>query len=160
MVDYNLLKVRAKCYSVSAFDFVSGQELSQVFWKTGYIAPILVTKSLDLDVNFHCTCFKLFTEEIGRTTNIGLGQQSGIPRPYDFIEDTICRFTGYKDIHDIDIYEGDILRLETVKEYFQVSERNLIKSKYGIGILNKNLLESEKVEIVGNIFDNKELLGE
>ena len=81
------------------------------------------------------------------------------------------QFTGLKDGKKKDIYEGDILLLNkdnTYKSYYEVIFEDgtffLINAKREgdtFGIFTKNLfaaLETDSPIVVGNIFENKELL--
>lgn len=83
-------------------------------------------------------------------------------------EDTICQYTGLTDKNGKKIFEGDILRH---------ADETILKTvwndrKYGFAaqcvkgsVLLKDCkwglweFESDEVEVIGNVFDNPELLG-
>lgn len=96
-------------------------------------------------------------------------------------ENTIGQYTNVKDINGTKIYEDDILCMtfknewtnyEEIKIYYYVKFRNgmfaLCYKEYENGSwveyennrLYKSLIEVDKLEVVGNLWDTPELLGE
>lgn len=86
---------------------------------------------------------------------------------YDFDSKTVCQYTGLTDKNGGKIFEGDIVR-ENLKG-LKLMERKVVWDKeegawmsesesgvrYGIGNAN-----SQSLEVIGNIFDNPELIGD
>lgn len=77
-------------------------------------------------------------------------------------EDTVGQFTELYDANEKPIYEGDIV--EHCDEYYVV-EFNIKRRGYypfaygdGCGCCERETMSPENVEIVGNIYDNPELL--
>ena len=99
------------------------------------------------------------------------GSASPFFSKWDFvISETIGQFTGFHDQNWKEIYEGDILRFyDNNKEYVCVVGWNnevgawCIRFKgeeyFGIRPLGEWIFEY-KIEVIGNIYDNKELLEE
>ena len=75
------------------------------------------------------------------------------------------QYTGYKDIKEQEIYEGDILayqdywwvRIEYDNGAFMV--RDVDKVRYNNRILNEDIgnFDISKWRVIGNIYENKEL---
>ena len=81
----------------------------------------------------------------------------------DFEEVELMQYTGVKDKNNREIYEGDIVILNDAEE----ENRCIVKYKYGSyilvdGDLREDLsnVEAKFLEVVGNIYENKNLLEE
>lgn len=78
----------------------------------------------------------------------------------EVIPKTVSQFTGLKDKHGVEIYEGDILRKsysrdtsgEDIVEFTDVAEHEIINGKSGFEI---TFLES--CEVIGNLYESPEL---
>ena len=81
-------------------------------------------------------------------------------------EDTIGQYTGSKDKNGKEIYEGDIVKVFTNKEW-RIGKIIYEHSGFTIDVANNKELEygrtsiiEKLVEVIGNIYDNPELLEE
>ena len=100
----------------------------------------------------------------------GLGAQT-----LDSIDfETIGQATGVKDVNGIEIYEGDILeirceiedRMYTQNVYVRFEDGAFVLQDHPLGMLVHDLIydfvfledEHGEAEIIGNIYDNPELL--
>ena len=82
---------------------------------------------------------------------------------FEYEEVKLMQYTGVKDKNGKEIYEGDIVILNDTEE----ENRCVVKYKYGSyilvdGDLRENLsnVEDKFLEVVGNIYENKNLLEE
>ena len=80
-----------------------------------------------------------------------------IPEGCYLVNMEIMQFTGLKDKNGKEIYEGDILDNEGARQKYEVIFHNgcFCISQGGIGY---HIFNEKKVEVIGNIYENKDLL--
>jgi len=88
---------------------------------------------------------------------------------YEVIPETVGQYTGLKDKNNVEIYEHDILRITIYDMYGKIVVNKKCKVIFqdgGFGVLwghnksftNLNAFYNYKFEVIGNIYENKDLL--
>lgn len=72
----------------------------------------------------------------------------------------LMQYTGLKDIHGVMIYEGDIVKW--IDSDNDIRKNNVFFENGSFRICNSNFEISEygELEVIGNIYENPELLGD
>jgi uncharacterized phage protein (TIGR01671 family) len=80
----------------------------------------------------------------------------------------LMQYTGLKDKNGVEIYEGDVLRNDTIKpQLVEIYATDDIIGAFGWGFKFRKLpnepdmtwrMEMNQVEVIGNIYENPELL--
>jgi len=73
----------------------------------------------------------------------------------------LMQFTGLLDKSGKEIYEGDIVRIsdDHIEEVKWVDETNWVGEKCPVnGFVNHSSIYKKPIEVIGNIYENKELL--
>lgn len=117
--------------------------------------------------------YALFASNKGLKHGIYTGAENGCVIPYEVDPETVGQFTGLTDKNGKKIFEGDIVKewsshwktpLKTEVNIYEVvceylgSLHLIRKTEYGEN--STPLYRRSVVEVIGNIYDNPELLGE
>ncbi len=70
----------------------------------------------------------------------------------------LMQYTGLKDCNDVEVYEGDIVE-NFLTDRFEIKYIE-DKARFSIGEdnINKTIVKTEKIKVIGNIYENPELL--
>lgn len=99
-----------------------------------------------------------------RCEKVCIQETDGFQLMHDVVEETVCQFTGLYDKNCKEIYEGDIVRHTFGKRKDDtgkfVDEYRDIVVVYDYGSFNVSCLSLclDYVEVLGNIYDNPELI--
>lgn len=79
---------------------------------------------------------------------------------YDPAEDkyVLMQFTGLKDKHGKDVFEGDICEIEMRYNPSIRREVTFSYGSFGFGKRNDRFFDATRVSVIGNIYENPELL--
>ena len=83
---------------------------------------------------------------------------------FDTEDMILMQYTGLKDKNGVEIYEGDIVRIlggEYEQGFYEWDEKVCIKDFIYDGfnlIMTVNQIGNEALEVIGNIYDNPELI--
>lgn len=83
-------------------------------------------------------------------------KESGIP--FSIIKESIGQYTGLKDKNSVKIFEGDIIRDIITNELFEIIYEGHQFIRRNIKKFDFYTLSGNEYEVIGNKFDNPELL--
>lgn len=138
--------MREILFRAKAINRIEGREY-RTNYKNGDWVYGLITKMYD-------KCFEKLPAEMRNTSGV-----SGIEVDYK----TIGQYTGLKDKNGKKIFEGDIVDILTENEEIGTivfDEGSFIVSADGFCLDFQNNIDSTNLEVIGNIYDNPELLKE
>lgn len=129
-------------------------------WDGKQIHNKLHSLTTDSDSNFTDV---LIWPEDGELTKLGCTHEKcNLKEYYGTIY--LMQYTGLKDKNGKEIYEGDILRCTKAKRYplnvmyFDEKEGRWLTKVVGLGATQSIINRDVKFEIIGNIYENPELL--
>lgn len=104
--------------------------------------------------------YALFASNKGLKRGIYTGAENGCVIPYEVDRETVGQFTGLTDRNGKKIFEGDIMQLCSGCYPCLVYWDGKSWAWKQNGKRREIDLTREKMDIIGNIYDNPELLGE
>lgn len=155
------------------------QTYTESDWVYGYYAPTYLCERDGKTQNKYAI---ISDEFIGQPEMIGRNINTGLPKMFEIVEDTLGQYIGIKDRNGTKIFEGDIvdyvnyrrkgaMNKKTVPPFRSVVEfgRHTIsccgccyQKHEAIGFYFDNYNEDEEtfdnIEVIGNIWDNPELM--
>lgn len=72
--------------------------------------------------------------------------------------ESVGEFTGLQDSEGVDIYEGDVLQVDESYINYVIFDKGLFQLKDSIWTLHGVINYNDKIKIIGNIYQNPELL--
>lgn len=142
------------------------QQYTKSEWVYGYYAPIYLAEVDGQVKNTYCI---ISDDTVGTVEMYGCGHYTGLPKAYNIIEDTVSQSTGKRDVNGKEIFEGDIVK-GTISSAWEKGEiicevRFENDGYYCIERRQNNeyqhkLMFSKKLEVIGNIWDNPNLIEE
>lgn len=129
-------------------------------------------KAINRDKGYHRTSYKNGDWVYGLITRLfderfenlpaEMTDLNGVAR-IEIDHKTICQYTGLTDKNGNKIWENDIVEYRdcTDEKYvvaYESSKAMFEHQQYGCSIMNFDELSGMEVEVIGNIFDNAELL--
>ena len=129
------------------------------------LQPKVYIKSLDEVLNVELINFDEQTVEVYNCDYMDIEDPSIGFEWYSFDAVEFMKNTGLKDKNREDIYEGDIVRVngtqDCIIEYEQSSCAFVLKSidsRWSVGYFGNYDAIEEMLEVIGNVYENEELL--
>lgn len=165
-------KYRAKTMPQLLGVFNGEGKYTESKWVYGYYAPAYLAEVDGEIKNTYCI---ISDDTIGNQEMLGCGHNTGSPKAYYILEDTVSQSIGVFDRNGIEIFEGDIFQYndEYLVLFYENGEykfrvygwyytiENHIPSKDKFGEMRTEAIWDyilDNMEVIGNIWDNHNFL--
>lgn len=170
----NIRKYRAKSMP-KLLGVIDGiQKYTKSEWVYGYYAPTYLAEVGGEIKNTYCI---ISDDTIGEQEILGCRYNTGLPKAYNIIESTVSQSTGFKDVIGKEIFEGDIFRdkdeylvifyekgeykFKVYGWYYTIKNHRPSEDKFGL-MRTESIQDYmlDNMEVIGNIWDNPDLIEE